>query len=419
VIAMARGRSPAVPCLVVALAVLQPCAAFRPAASVRPLVRGHSHFAPARAPIFLSGGTSFEEEQKAAERAETVEYFKTLGGFSFGSLGLFVALTAGAGMEDVLAGNLVLVALCAYGSYLLFFDGGVTQAALEQQAIQQLAEEEGDIMSDAPRASVGVFGADSTVADPTPAVERLEADGYTRVNGALSEGAASSLLEFVNAELEKKRQEAKQGAIEESQAFGDVLMRDNRFDLKLSLEPPVRAALGEALPSLKPLFAGALGEDAELFELAALVSDPRSPRQPMHPDTPYKQGEGAAALTAFIALQDVDESMGPTAVIPCTHTAEAHERFNNRDDGGRERVALLREQPAHIGTLSTGDANLIDSRLIHAGGANESNKRRVLFYFSFRKKGARMSPGSLLTSVRREGYTLETADEMLAPLEAA
>jgi len=65
--------------------------------------------------------------EKAAEREETLEYFKTLGGFSFGSLGLFVALTAGAGMEDVQAGNLVLVALCVYGAYLLFFDGGVTE----------------------------------------------------------------------------------------------------------------------------------------------------------------------------------------------------------------------------------------------------------------------------------------------------
>ena len=49
----------------------------------------------------------------------------------FGSLGLFVALIAGAGMEDVQT-NLVLVALCVYGAYLLFFDGGVTQRTAEE-----------------------------------------------------------------------------------------------------------------------------------------------------------------------------------------------------------------------------------------------------------------------------------------------
>ena len=32
-------------------------------------------------------------------------------------------------------------------SCTLFFDGGVTQKALENQAIQQLANEEGDIMA--------------------------------------------------------------------------------------------------------------------------------------------------------------------------------------------------------------------------------------------------------------------------------
>jgi ectoine hydroxylase-related dioxygenase (phytanoyl-CoA dioxygenase family) len=106
-----------------------------------------------------------------------------------------------------------------------------------------------------------------------------------------------------------------------------------------------------------------------------------------HPDTPYKPGDGAAVLTAFLALQDVEDDMGPTAIIPRTHTAEAHARFNNKDDGGRERVALLRELPNHVGTLRLGDANLIDSRLIHAGGSNDSSKRRVLFYVSFRRRG--------------------------------
>lgn len=405
--------------VVVLLLALQSSAAFRPTVSAaRPLARSYSGPASSSMPVCAERG-SFEDEQKAAERAETVEYFKTLGTFSFGSLALFVALTAGAGLEDVLAGNLVLIALCAYGSYLLFFDGGVTQAALEQQAIQQLAEEEGDIMSSAPRVSVTPFDAAATAAEPSGAIDTLVDDGYARVNGAISESVASELLEFVNAELEKEREQVRSGASAEAQRFGDVLMRENRYDLKLNLDPPVRAALGEAMKPLKPLFEGVLGKDAELFELAALVSDPRSPRQPVHPDTPYREGEGAAALTAFVALQGVDESMGPTSVIPRTHTADAHTRFNDRDDGGRARVALLREAANHVGTLGAGDANLIDSRLLHCGGANGSTKRRVLFYFSFRAKGARTAPGSLLTSIRREGYTLKEADEWAAPLQVA
>ena len=38
--------------------------------------------------------------------------------------------------------------------------------------------------------------------------------------------------------------------------------------------------LEEVLVPLTPLVADKLGEDAELFELAALVSDPGAPRQP-------------------------------------------------------------------------------------------------------------------------------------------
>ena len=108
-------------------------------------------------------------------------------------------------------------------------------------------------------------------------------------------------------------------------------------------------------------------------------------------------------------MQDVDESMGPTSVIPRTHTAEAHERFNTKDDGGRERVALLRERPNHVGTLPTGAANLIDSRLFHCGGANTSPRRRVLFYFSFRRRGKVTASGSLLYKLRRAGYALDNS----------
>ncbi len=367
---------------------------------------------------FLNAKES-ESDDQTGERAETIEYAKTLGGFSFGSLGLFLVLTQGVGMEDIYAGNIVLVALCAYGAYLLFFDGGVTQKALENSALKQLAQEEEDIMTDAPRADVGVFAAADAAAEPAGAVRSLERDGFVRIERALSAPTASALLEHVNAELESKRRAAEADLGAQTTSFGEVLMRENRYDLLLDLDVPVVAAVAEALTSLKPVMAGALGADAELFELAALVSDPRSPRQPVHPDTPYRAGEGAAIVTAFLALQDVDASMGPTAVIPRTHTAEAHERFNNKDDGGRERVALLREYPNHVGVLSAGDANLIDSRLIHCGGANGSRKRRVLLYFSFRRRGKVTPSGSLTYGLRRAGHALDNTEKWAAPEPSA
>ena len=64
-----------------------------------------------------------------------------------------------------------------------------------------------------------------------------------------------------------------------------------------------------------------------------------------------------------------------------------------------------------VGVLNTGDANLIDSRLIHAGGGNDSTKRRVLFYVSFRRRGKVTPSGSLLYKFRRAGYTLDNVEE--------
>ena len=67
-----------------------------------------------------------------------------------------------------------------------------------------------------------------------------------------------------------------------------------------------------------------LGADAVLYELAALISDPGAPAQPFHPDTPFLDEQGVAVLTAFVALQPIDETMGPTRFLPASHTAKDH-----------------------------------------------------------------------------------------------
>ena len=144
-----------------------------------------------------------------------------------------------------------------------------------------------------------------------------------------------------------------------------------------------------------------------LYELAALISDPGSQRQPLHSDFPYREGEGAAIVVAFVALQDVEPDMGPTDIIPRTHTAEAHARFN-----GGERLALIREYPNTLGVLGSGDSNVIDARTLHCGGGNDSLKRRVLFYCSFLRRGrATAGTHSLLPALRPAGYALDNMEE--------
>jgi ectoine hydroxylase-related dioxygenase (phytanoyl-CoA dioxygenase family) len=174
--------------------------------------------------------------------------------------------------------------------------------------------------------------------------------------------------------------------------FGDVLSPPHRRDLKLPLDPPVRACLLPALRVLGPVLADALTPDAELVELSSLVADPGASAQRLHPDTPITDqgfGKHCCLLTVFVALTDVDcKEMGATQVCPGTHCRAAHAALNAKSRDEETREALLTAAgfatpvPALLGL---GDCLLMDSRCIHRGGANLDGRqrRRALMYASF------------------------------------
>lgn len=91
------------------------------------------------------------------------------------------------------------------------------------------------------------------------------------------------------------------------------------------------------------------------------------------------------ALTCFCALQDISPEMGPTTFIPQSATEEYHGEIQMRET--MEILAeegLLAESPNQLNTLGLGDCSLYNPMLLHCGGANRSNRRRVIFYFSFK-----------------------------------
>jgi len=133
---------------------------------------------------------------------------------------------------------------------------------------------------------------------------------------------------------------------------------------------------------LKEIIEKTCGKDAELLELAALISDPESSRQPIHPDTNYRPN--LTAVTTFVALQDVTEQMGPTLFIPKTNTSEAHTSFKENLEIAGPSLA----KPNVLAIMNKGDCSLFDSRLLHCGLENKSAKRRILFYFTFGPKNA-------------------------------
>ena len=291
---------------------------------------------------------------------------------------------------------------------------------------------ERQIMDDAPLLPGTDFSRESVVLDEAAVVRMLHTDGVVKITDCLSAQVTCTLLAHINASLiEAQAALSSDGGGEHppdkpSLRFGDVRCPTARHDLKLGLQPPVADALVEALLPLKPVVAAALGADAELFELAALVSDPGAPRQQLHPDSIHHEG-GALIVSVFIALQETDATMGPTVFLPGTHhDPAAHADLSRLSlptfEGGEPappapsaRERLLQTCPRRLGLLDAGDAMLFDSRTLHCGSANESSRRRVLFYFSFKARGAVVPgvSGTLDAELRRAQLLLEDSQAWL------
>jgi hypothetical protein len=222
------------------------------------------------------------------------------------------------------------------------------------------------------------------------AVIVLKDDGVVRINNVLSSSLASSCHDKIQNILEMG------GHVNdlddndrETSGFGNVFSRENRYDMYLRNEGVFKDALhsllekGSILGSLFDiLFDGLPGV---FHEFSALISDPGSACQPIHPDSTFT--ETAQLFTCFIALQDITQEMGPTTFLPRTHTKICHESQQATDASRYEFLASCEYRQSLLGR---GDVAIMDSRTMHYGGANISdghgftNEQRVLMYFTIR-----------------------------------
>ena len=220
-----------------------------------------------------------------------------------------------------------------------------------------------------------------------------EGPGIVRLEHVLSAELAAELRKFVLSQLAEARDQAERDDGSEIK-LSNVLAPEVRWDVRLPMRSVVRRALLELLADGAPL-GGAFeiasgGRDAELWELAALVSAPGAASQIVHADC---DGSPNPPLlhTAFVALQPVSQALGPTRWLPTTHSdAAAHAAVNTKGD-----VTILRGDDgigpplSYIGLLDTGDASLYDGRILHCGGTNEAGSTddgdglRVLFHTTF------------------------------------
>jgi ectoine hydroxylase-related dioxygenase (phytanoyl-CoA dioxygenase family) len=282
-------------------------------------------------------------------------------------------------------------------------------------------------------------------------LKTIRDDGIVRIDNVLSSGVADNLRNYLIDLRQRSTLAIEEGTIENSQErFADVLLNQNRCDLKIPLGPqPVHDALLDILndddsdddttttlqhqvrPSLirsvvESVFDSYQGRGryASLWELNCFMSNSGARRQLVHADNVCLEpvaglqgGEEPILLTCFIALQDIDETMGPTVWMPGTHTIDAHNRFfetgrdvsSTQTDTSSPKNEILKSSKSIIGApLPKGSCVIFDPRVLHCAGANvcdDPSKTRALFYMSF-KNPKIDDPGCPSTS----GYGISTAE---------
>jgi len=261
----------------------------------------------------------------------------------------------------------------------------------------------------------------------------LRKDGIVRIDGVLTMEQAAELREYAVDLRSRATYEVETGAVQDSQRrFADVLLNQNRCDLKLPLGPnPVNRALHSILTRspipalLQEAFDDANNSernDAVLYEWNCFMSNAGARRQLLHADSVMTEPlegipeEEPIMLTCFIALQDIDPKMGPTVFLPGTNTVRAHRQFfetSPAEFGTKED--LLRKSKAVVGTLPAGSCAVFDPRTIHCAGANtyyeDPDHTRAIAYCSFKNPKIDF-PGCPSTA----GYGIPTSEWTVSDL---
>lgn len=276
--------------------------------------------------------------------------------------------------------------------------------------------------------------------------EALLSEGFLVFEGVLSGENCDALKEHVLLCSDAAKR------LGRGDLLGNIQEAELRSDLKLDLCPPVLEALNALFARCGPVLQEVMGGVVRVVELAAITSDGGAKAQPVHADTmhgvtrflqsdiampapegPLSEDEDAAEdvgqivravatetaliFTMLIALQDVEEDMGPTHVWPATNTVEHHATLWGTHTGGKLSVAEADEAfkvPHRNMCLRKGDLVLYDSRTMHCGGENMSALRRSVLCVSTMGPGIRPD-GTTWTMLKSLRNKLRLSDFPLSP----
>ncbi len=148
-----------------------------------------------------------------------------------------------------------------------------------------------------------------------------------------------------------------------------------------------------------PLVARLLGDDAEHAFSGVVSSEPGSPAQEWHIDSPHASAEHLPAhmLNVFVAFEDVTMAMGPTEFAVGSHRHTNHlrnpalvvEKLLYQSSGISPEMLNTAEGKlaCYSAPFDAGNCLIFDDRMMHRGLANGSDRTRHVVYFSYRVKG--------------------------------
>ena len=181
--------------------------------------------------------------------------------------------------------------------------------------------------------------------------------------------------------------------------YDEIVQRSpGRWDIPVSLQD--FGVTSQELPWW-PLVAAVLGEDAEASFSGVVYSEPNTPAQEWHIDSPHVSNEHlpAHALNVLVALHDIPLEMGPTEFAAGSHRLTNH-RANNSLVPERLIYQHADTTPSTLlsaanddeldcwsGGLTAGSCLIFDDRVLHRGLENQTDSSRYVAYYSYRKSG--------------------------------
>lgn len=232
------------------------------------------------------------------------------------------------------------------------------------------------------------------------AAERLDRDGFVVLPRLCDGRFVERIFETAKRRADEVRNALGEKEIGIGSAAGylEIVQRSpGRWDVPISSD---EFSIEDRDMPWWPLVETVLGEDAEHSFSGVVFSEPGSPAQFWHCDSPHIDTRHLPphALNVLVALHEIPMEMGPTECARASHRLTNHLRnpslvrekliyqhatttpdmlVENAGEPAPERVASA---------LDAGSCLVIDDRLMHRGLANRSERVRHIAYFSYRKR---------------------------------